>query len=130
MPELEINYLLFTVLLFNREHPALQNMEFLTFFVGSFLPFWIRIQPTKINSDLDQNNAWGGGGRGVLYGWVVTKITCWYYMVFRGEVCMYNSYTFLNQYKHLLNVVRTQNIYMIFLFSPGYLQVIGADWWV
>ncbi len=32
-----------------RENPALQNMKFLHFylFLGSFLPSWIRIQPTK-----------------------------------------------------------------------------------
>ncbi len=35
-----------------REHSDLQNMKFFTFFLfyGSFLSFWMRIQP-KINAD-------------------------------------------------------------------------------
>ncbi len=38
-----------------RWHPALQNKKFLNFFhfFGSLLPSWIRIQPTKINADVD-----------------------------------------------------------------------------
>jgi hypothetical protein len=40
-----------------REHPALQNIKFLHFFCGSFMPFWIRIRILRILIQLIKINA-------------------------------------------------------------------------
>ncbi len=42
-----------------REHPALQKMKILSFsfFLGSFLPSWIRIQIRNLYADVDPDPA-------------------------------------------------------------------------